>query len=248
MQFHVSLRWLESLELLSFIFCFLFFIVFICLFFLFVYFFFSFILLCWWHYFVRYFILTYIQANILFCKTHLVTKRKKNFIVWYMISLCGHRQFTLPHSVLPEPLNALILHVFGNTHCWTSVGDPSTGANGKNWIPGESVMFVHLLLPCLENLSPTLTLVLFPGPHFCASPQGPPYLTIKTASQQAARSSNHMQRTPSELPDFCPFPSPPVCLLFHTSLENCVISLRCEQLCAGMSAVACGGRGMGQAC
>lgn len=69
-------------------------------------------------------------------------------------------------------------------------------------------MFVHLLLPCLENLTPSLTHVPFRGPHFCASPQGPPYLTIKTASQQTAMSSNHMQRIPSEPPRFLPVPLP----------------------------------------
>lgn len=156
-----------------------------------------------------------------------------------MTSFCGHRHFTLPHSVLPEPLNAIIFHIFGNIHCWASMGDPSTGANGMTWIAGESVMFVHLLLACLENLSPSLTLVPFPGPHFCASPQGPPYLTIKTASQQAAMSSNHMQRIPSEPPRFLPIPLPSCVLALSYFIgELCYLfemwAAMCRNVCGGM--------------
>lgn len=97
-----------------------------------------------------------------------------------------------------------------------------TSAPGLFWKPSPP------LLP--------LAFIPFPGPRwFFTTPWGPTYLAIRTGSHQAATNSNHVQRIPSDalppppLPDF----SAPERLLFHTSLENCVISMRCGRAQCG---------------
>lgn len=99
------------------------------------------------------------------------------------------------------------------------------------WIEGDAVLFVHLHLACFKNhLQPCCLWHFSPfqaHDGFFTTPRGPTYLAIRTASHQAAMNSDHVRRIPSDTLPPPHFPAPE-CLLFHTWLENCVISVRWE--------------------
>lgn len=145
-----------------------------------------------------------------------------------------------------NPSSSTKHRVFWSCHVFRSVssfsvglqrGNPSAGANARH-VSGVRCCVVCTPAPGLfwKPSPPLLPLALIPFPSpWCifTTPQGPAYLAIRTASHQAAMHSNHVRGIPSEsvLPLSTPRShfSPPEYLLFHTSLENCVISRRCDQ-------------------
>jgi len=154
--------------------------------------------------------------------------------------LFGTQTVHVSDWILPGALNAIFsevptfLEAFAPLGVEFQRGNPSTGANVRD-VNSVRCCVVCTSAPGLfwKPSPPLLPLALipFPGPRrFFTTPRRP-----SISGHQDSKPPNSDEQQPCAENSFrVPSPpssdfSPPKCWLFHTSLENCVISTRCGQ-------------------